>query len=161
MRFPWNSVWAALGSLAIVGAMGIGLLAYMFWPHCDHDEKTLATQSDGRSVVSLFEDCTGFGTTLTQSIEVRSSTGRRTTILEYQPSGGIVGCRGKTFPTEQEPSVDWSNPQDIHISISVVYGISEKHDTVNGVHVIYDIGTVISRDCDFGNSGRSTSGTER
>jgi hypothetical protein len=67
MRFPWKSVWAALGSLAIVGAMGIGLLPYMFWPHRDHDERTLATQSDGRSVVSLFEACTGFGTTLTQS----------------------------------------------------------------------------------------------
>jgi hypothetical protein len=157
MRFPWKSVWAALGSLAIVGAMGIGVLAYMFWPHCDHDERTLATQSDGRSVVSLFEACTGFGTTLTQSIELRSETGRRTTILEYQPSGGIVGCRGKAFPTEQEPSVDWSNPQDIHISISVVYGISEKHDTVNGVHVTYDIGTVISRECDFGNSVPATS----
>jgi hypothetical protein len=60
-------------------------------------------------------------------------------------------------PTEQEPSVDWSNPQDIHTSISVAYGISEKHDTVNGVHVTYDIDTVISRECDFGNSVPATS----
>ena len=133
----------------------------MFWPHCDHEQRTLATQSDGRSVVSLLEDCTGLGTTLTQSIEFRTATGRRTTILEYQPTGGIVGCGGKTFSTEQEPSVDWSNPQNIHISISVVYDISEKHDTVNGIHITYDIGAVISRDCDSGNSGRSTSGTER
>lgn len=153
MKFPWKSVWAALGSLAIVGAMGVGLLAYIFWPHCDHDERTLATQSDGTSVVSVSEDCTGFGTTLTQSIEFKSATGRRTKILEYQPTGGIVGRRGTTFPTEQEPSVDWSNPRDIRISISVVYGISEKHEAVNGVHVTYDIGAVISRDRDFGNSG--------
>jgi hypothetical protein len=48
-------------------------------------------------------------------------------------------------------ATDWSNPQDIHISISVVYAISEKHDAVNGVRVTYDIGTVISRDCDLGN----------
>jgi hypothetical protein len=61
------------------------------------------------------------------------------------------------FPVQQEPSVDWSNPHDIHISISVVYGISEKHDDVNGVHITYDIGTVVSRDCDPGNSDRSTS----
>jgi len=53
---------------------------------------------------------------------------------------------------QQEPSVDWSNPQVIHISISVVAGISEKHDAVSDVHVTYDIGTVISQDCEFRDS---------
>jgi hypothetical protein len=150
LRSPWKLIWAALGSLAILSVMWIGLWVYVFWPHCDREERTLATQS-GRSVVSRFEACTGLGTTLAQAIELRSATGGRKTILEYQPSGGIVGCRGRTFPTEQEPSVDWSNPQDIHISIGVVYAISEKHDVVNGVHVTYDIGAVISRDCNLGN----------
>ena len=152
MRSWWKPVWAALGSLAIVGAMGIGLLSYIFWPHCDREDRILATQSEGRSVVSCFAVCTGFGTTLTQSIELRSATGERKTILEYEPNGGIVGCRGRTFPMQQEPSVDWGNPQVIHISISVVAGISEKHDAVSGVHVTYDIGTVISQDCGFSNS---------
>jgi hypothetical protein len=124
---------AALGSLAIVGSMGIGLTAYMFWPHCDREERVLATQSGGRSVVSCFQACTGFGTELTQSIELRSTTGERKTILEYEPTGGIFGCGGKTFPREQEPSVDWSNPMAIHISISVVYAISEKHNVENGI----------------------------
>jgi hypothetical protein len=148
MRSSWKLFGAALGGLAIVGSMGIGLAAYMFRPHCDREERVLATQSGGRSVVSRFEACTGLGTELTQSIELRSTTGERKTILEYEPSGGIVGCGGKTFPTEQEPSVDWSNPMAIHISISIVYGISEKHDSVNGIPVIYDIGTVISQACD-------------
>jgi hypothetical protein len=148
MRSAWKMFGAALGSLAIVGSMGIGLTAYIFWPHCDRDERVLATQSGGRSVVSCFEACTGFGTTLTQSIELRSARGERKTILAYEPNGGIVGCRGKTFPMEQEPSVDWSNPMAIHISISVVYAISEKHDAVNGIPVIYDIDTVISQACD-------------
>jgi hypothetical protein len=152
MRLSWKLVWAALGSLAIVGSMGIGLMAYVFWPHCDRDERVLATQSEGRSVVSCFAACTGLGTTMTQSIELRSARGERKTILEYEPNGGIVGCRGKTFPTQQEPSVDWSNPQVIHISISVVGGIFEKHDAVNGVHVTCDIGTVISQDCDLNKS---------
>jgi hypothetical protein len=132
--------------------MGVGLWAFRLWPHCDREQRILATQPDGRSVVSYFAACTGVGTTLTQSIELRSVTGRRTTIFEYEPSGGIVGCSGESFPTEQEPSVDWSNPQDIHISISVVDGIFEKHDAVNGVRVTYDIGTVISRDCSLGQS---------
>jgi hypothetical protein len=152
MRFPWKSIWAALGSLAIVGAIGIGLLVHLWWPHCDREERILATQPDGRSVVSRFAACTRFGTTLAQSIELRSATGRRTTILEYEPNGGIVGCGGDTFPAQQEPSVEWGTPQDIHISISVVVGIFEKHDAVNGVRVTYDIGTVISRDCSFGQS---------
>jgi hypothetical protein len=151
MKSSWKLVWAALGSLAIIGAMGIGLLAYMFRPHCDRDETVLATQSEGRSVVSCFEACTGLGTTLTQSIELRSATGERKTILEYEPNGGIVGCKGKTFPRQQAPSVDWSSPQVIYISIGVVASITEKHDDVNGVHVMYDIGTVISQECDFRN----------
>jgi hypothetical protein len=149
MRVSWKVVSAALGSLAIVSAMGVGLLAFIFWPHCDRDERILATQTEGRSVVSCLEACTGLGTILTQSIELRSATGDRKTILQYEPTSGIVGCGGKRFPTQQEPSIDWSNPQDIHISISVVYGISQKHDVVNGVHVTYDIGAVISRDCDL------------
>jgi len=152
MRSWWQRVWAALGSVAIVGAMGVGLLGYIFWPHCDREERILASQSEGRSVVSCFAACTGFETTLTQSIQLRSATSERKTILEYEPNGGIVGCRGRTFPMQQEPSVDWSNPQVIHISISVVAGISEKHDAVSDVHVTYDIGTVISQDCGFRNS---------
>jgi hypothetical protein len=50
---------------------------------------------------------------MTQTIELRSAAGRRETILEYEPNGGIVGCKGTTFPRPQEPSADWSNPRDI------------------------------------------------
>lgn len=150
--FSWKSVLAALGSLAIVCGMWIGSWVYAFWPHCDREEKTLATQPGGRSVVSCFAACTSLGTTLTQAIQLRSATGKLQTILEYEPSGGIVGCRGKTFPAEQEPAADWSNPLVIHIAVSVVGDIIEKHDTVDGVHVTYDIGTVIVQDCDFNRS---------
>ena len=44
-------------------------------------------------------------------------------------------------------SVDWSNPAVIHISIGVVSSIAEKLDEVDGVHITYDIGTVISEAC--------------
>jgi hypothetical protein len=54
------------------------------------------------------------------------------------------------FPRAREgdtPQVDWTNPAVIHISIGVVSGIAEKHDEVDGLHIAYDIGTVISEAC--------------
>jgi hypothetical protein len=132
-----------------VAAMLFGLISFMWWPRCDRWQKVLATQSDGRSIVSCFEACTGLGTDLSESIELKLASGERKSILKYGPNGGIVGCKGKTFPPEQQPLVDWSNPNVIHISISVVYNIDEKHDAVGGVPVKYDIGTVIAKDCRF------------
>jgi len=149
LRISWKFIGATLGSVAIVGAIGFGFVAYLFWPHCDREEKTLATDSLGRSIVSCFEACTSLGTSLEESVALESASGKKVTILEYVPNGGMVGCRGKTFPASQEPSVDWSNTSVIRISISVAYAISKINDTVDGVPVIYDIGTVISRDCGF------------
>jgi hypothetical protein len=147
MRVSWKFVRATLGGVALVGAIGIGYVAYIFWPHCDREERILASDSLGRSIVSCFEACTSLGTSIEESIELRSASGKKMTILKYEPNGGIVGCRGKTFPENQELSVDWSNASVIRISISVVSAISKMNDTVDGVRVTYDIGTVISRDC--------------
>jgi len=109
----------------------------------------LATDATGRSVRSEFEACTSFGTTLDETIELRFASGRSTTILKYEPSGGIVGCKGKIFPRarELEPTLDWSDPRVIHISIGVVYSIYQKVDEIDGVRVTYDIGTVIAAAC--------------
>ncbi len=147
MRLPWKFIGATLGSVAIVGAIGFGYLAYFFWPHCDREEKILAADSLGRSIVSCFEACTSLGTSIEESVELKSASGKRMTILKYEPNGGIVGCRGKTFPANPELSVDWSNASAIRISISVVSSISKMNNIVDGVRVTYDIGTVISRDC--------------
>ena len=46
------------------------------------------------------------------------------------------------LPVNQEVSVDWSNASAMRISISVVSAISKINDTVDGVRVSYDIGTV-------------------
>jgi hypothetical protein len=56
---------------------------------CDRWEEVLATDANGRSVVSEFEACTGIGTTLAASIELRSASGHATTIFKYEPSGGM------------------------------------------------------------------------
>jgi hypothetical protein len=60
-----------------------------------------------------------------------------------------MGCKGKTFPRAKElsPTVTWSDPHLIHISIGIVYSIDRKLDNVDGVRVIYDIGTVLSDVC--------------
>ena len=118
--------------------------------HCDREEKVLATDATGRSVVSEFEACTSVGTTLAASIDLRSTLGHGKTIIKYIPNGGQAGCRWKMFPRAREGdtvTVDWSNPAVIHISIGVVRSIAEKLDEVDGVHIAYDIGTVISEAC--------------
>jgi len=117
--------------------------------HCDREDKVLATDATGRSVISEFEACTSVGTTLAETIELRSASGHSTTIFKYEPSGGMAGCKWKMSPRarELEPSVDWSDRGVIHISIGVVSSIYRKVDEVDGLRVTYDIGTVISEAC--------------
>jgi hypothetical protein len=74
----------------------------------------------------------------------------RKTIIKYVPNGGQAGCKSKVFPRAREGgsvTVDWTNPAVIHISIGVVSSIAEKLDEVDGVHISYDIGTLISEAC--------------
>jgi hypothetical protein len=149
LRISEEFIGARLASVAIVTAIGFGYVAYIFWPHCDREEKILASDSLGRSIVSCFEACTSLGTSMEESIELKSASGKMMTILKYEPNGGIVGCRGKIFPENHEISVDWSNASVIRISICVVSAISKINETMDGVRVIYDIGTIISRDCRF------------
>jgi hypothetical protein len=108
-----------------------------------------AVDRDGKSVASLLCRDRSMGTSMEASIELKSASGRKMTIMKYEPNGGVVGCRGRTFPGNQEVSVDWSNAGVIRISISVVSAISKLNDTVDGLRVTYEIGTVISRDCGF------------
>jgi hypothetical protein len=112
-------------------------------PPCDRREDFLAADASGRSVVSKF-DCTS-----TESVELRSETGRETTIFKYESSGGIAGCKGKTFPraTETSPTVNWSDSRVIRISIGVIGRVDRQLDEVDGVRVTYDIGSVISESC--------------
>jgi len=99
------TVWAALAR-GHCWRDGRRLLGYIFWPHCDREERISRISVGGRSSRILFAACTGFGTTLTQSIQLRSA---------YERIGAIR--RLFIFP------------------ISVVAGISEKHDAVMTVHV--------------------------
>src|ERR1700679_4042782 len=83
------------------------MIHYVFWPHCDGEEKVLATNRNGQSIVSVFKACTSIGTQVSQSIQLVTATGRRKNILVYEPNGGVIGCKGKTFPGDAEPSAEW------------------------------------------------------
>gem|GEM_PF-3888226 len=116
---------------------------------CEQSQEILA-KSNGRSVVSKFEACGQIGTSLAASIVLRSASGHDKTIINYVPNGGQAGCKWNLFPRAREGdavTVDWSNPAAIHILIGVVSSIADKHDEVDGVHITYDIGTVISEAC--------------
>jgi hypothetical protein len=112
-------------------------------PRCHSMEKILATSAGGRAVASYF-DCSTSGT-----INLISASGRKTAIFKYELSGGVISCKGKTFSRANEllPTVTWSDPHLIQISIGIVGSIDRKLDNVDGLRVIYDIGTVLSDVC--------------
>jgi hypothetical protein len=117
-------------------------------PRCHSIERVLATGDDGRAVTSYL-DCS-----TSETINLISASGRKTAIFKYESSGGAIGCKGKTYPRAKElsPTVTWSDPHLIHISIGIIYSIDRKLDNVDGVRVIYDIGTVLSDVCQAGTS---------
>jgi len=62
MRPIWRTASIVAASVATVAILAVGMLAYMFWPHCDGEEKALATNRNGQSIVSVFRACTSIGT---------------------------------------------------------------------------------------------------
>jgi hypothetical protein len=136
-----------IGAIAVVLGAAIAILIHVLWPHCDREERVLANDGNGRSIVSVFEACTSLGTQTVESIQLKATSGDRKTIFSYVPNGGTLGCNGKTFPAVAEPSVDWTNPSVIHISIRVVSSIMEKHDTLDEMRVTYELGPVLSEIC--------------
>jgi hypothetical protein len=143
----WRTISAIAATVVIVLGAGIGVLVYAFGPHCDREETILASDGNGRSIVAVFEACTGFGTETSESIQLKSASGDRKNIFVYVPNGGTLGCNGKTFPPVAEPSADWTDPRLIHIAIGVVSSIVERHETVDGMRVTYDPGPVLSEVC--------------
>jgi hypothetical protein len=147
MRPIWKVVWTTVAVVALVLVAALAIPVFMFWPHCDRRETVLASDGAGRSIVSVFKACTGLGTETAESIELKSASGERRTIFRYVPNGGTAGCNGKRFPGVAEPNVDWINAKDIHISIAVVSSIVEKHDTLDGMRVTYELGPILSEVC--------------
>ena len=151
MRITWDSSLVAVLSFAFVpGVILLAMFAYLVWPRCDQYEQLFATDSHGRSIVSVIKVCGWLGSTMVESIQLKSGLWRRKTIFKYEPNGGVLGCKGRTFPGIAEPSIDWRDPGVIHISIAVISGIIEKHDSVDGLRVTYEIGPVLSEVCGFG-----------
>jgi hypothetical protein len=112
-------------------------------PRCDHREALLAANANGSSVVWKYE-CSS-----TESIELRSVSGRKTTFFKFQSSGGISGCDGKSFSRAADisPTAVWTDPNVIRISIGVIGRVDRQLSEVDGVRVTYDIGELVSESC--------------
>jgi hypothetical protein len=112
-------------------------------PRCQSMEKILATNDDGRAVAYRLDCATS------ETINLMSASGSERVIFKYESGGGVMGCKGEIFPRagESSPTVTWIDPHLIHISIGIVYRIDRKLDNVDGVRVVYDIGTVLSDIC--------------
>jgi hypothetical protein len=147
MQPIWKVVWTTVAVVAFVLVAALAIPVFMFWPRCDRWETVLASDAAGRSIVSVFQACTGLGTETAESIELKSASGERRTIFRYVPNGGMAGCNGKRFPGVAEPYVDWTNAKDIHISIAVVSSIVEKHETLDGMRITYELGPILSEVC--------------
>jgi hypothetical protein len=64
----------------------------------------------------------------------------------------VIGCKGKTFPGDAEPSAEWTDSQHIRIAIAVLSSVVEKHETVNELSVSYELGPVLAEACDWSKS---------
>jgi hypothetical protein len=148
-RLDWN--WVAVLSFAFVpvGLIGMFFLV-LLWPRCDVYEKLLARDTHGRSIVSVLKACGSIGSSMIESIELKSALRRRQMIIKFEPDGGIVACKGQTFPKASEPAADWSTPGNIRISIPLLSSIVEKYDEVEGIHITYAIGPQTSEVCGVG-----------
>jgi hypothetical protein len=109
---------------------------------CDHYESVLATDERGRTVRSTFEAC-GPGVGNTEWLDLVSSSGQRRRIFAFEPTGGVLAFHGTPVKEPLEPVVTWLAPDKLHIAIGTVGSVVEKHDTVNGVHVTYDIAMIL------------------
>jgi len=95
----------------------------------------------------VFQACTSVGTVVEEAIELRAASGSRMTILNYVPNGGVVGCKGRSFPGTSEPSVEWTDQDAIRVSIAVLDSVTEKHDAIDGLRVKYELGAQLALVC--------------
>jgi hypothetical protein len=126
------------GSMLLAAFSLCGVLLLRHLSPCDHYESVLATDERGRTVRSTLEAC-GPGVGNTEWLDLVSSSGQRHRIFAFGPTGGVLAVHGVPVKQPIEPIVTWLAPDRLHIAIGTVGSIVERHDTVDGVHVTYDI----------------------
>jgi hypothetical protein len=107
---------------------------------CQRSESSLATSSEDKSVVYVFEACTTIGTTTQARVVLASGPGRRNTIFRFAPADGYVRYHGVQVKGPLQPSATWTSAHSLKISIGTVAAILEQRYEVDGVQVTYDVG---------------------
>jgi hypothetical protein len=113
--------------------------------HCDNAEEVLATSGDGARVLSTFEACTSLGTSLESSIVLESPNGKRSVLMRYEPTGGILRTtNGVSVPPTSTPAATWLADGSLEIHIDVVAAVTERAVSVDGKPIHYRIDKDIS-----------------
>jgi len=125
-------------------ALRFGFPYTLFFQHtCDRFETELSYDGHGRKVISTLEACTTFGSTAQEWVDLVAASGRRERIFTFVPWGGELPLHEVTVRGPLEPVVTWSGPSAMHIAVGTVDQILDQRDHVDGVHVSYEVGTVI------------------
>jgi hypothetical protein len=85
-----------------------------------------------------------YGTNMEESIDLVLPSGERETIFKFAPNPGIAAYRGVKVPGPWGPEATWLAPDTLQITIGSVAGVILQRDHVQGVHVTYKIGMILS-----------------
>jgi hypothetical protein len=133
-----TAVTVALISVATLGVV----TEVIFGRTCDRLQTVLATDTQGRTVVSSVEICSTSDTATVESVSVRWPSGRQEVLLRFVPNVGMTSSSGRALSEPLEPSATWIAPGVLRISMQSVDRILDKREVINGIHVMYEMGGV-------------------
>jgi hypothetical protein len=146
MRRPLKLITLVVAGLVTLGvALVLCLRVVLFRHSCDRVQTVLSQDSQGGTVISVFRACTAIGTSVEAWVDLVSPTGRRVRLLTFVPWGGESSYQGSPVTGPFEPSATWVTPTDLRISVGTVDQVIEERSEASGVHITYDIGTVLSK----------------
>lgn len=144
MRRSYKVAAIVAGSLLVVIIVGFMSLKFFLFRHpCDRLDTVLSRNSNGAKVVDVFQACTTVGTSVVERVDLVTAGGHRVRLLTFVPWDGGVP-RGVRVKAPFRPSATWLTAHDLCISIGTVDRIIQERAEAEGVHVRYDVSTVLS-----------------
>ena len=146
MRRLSKTMILVVAGLVVIGiVLALGLRLILFRHPCDRVQTVLSRDSQGRTVVSVFDACTALGTSVWESVDLLTPTEGRVRLFTFVPWGGETSHQGKSVTGPFRPSATWITPSDLRLSIGTVDQVIHERSEADGVRITYDVRTDLSK----------------
>ena len=146
MRRVTKTLTLVVAGLVIIGVVLVLCLRLVLFRHpCDRVQTILSRDAQGRTVVSVFSACTAIGTSVQESVDLLTPTGRRVRLFTFVPWSGETKYRGRPVTGPFQPSATWVTPSDLRLSIGTVDQVIRERTEADGVRIIYDVRTDLAK----------------